>query len=175
MKRLSRRQFARNLATGITLPCLVPATVFGADAPSNRITVGCIGTGNQGFNILRQFLKHSNAQVVAVCDVNRASYGYRDEKQFCGREPAQKLVNEHYAQATQSGQYKGCAAYHDFRELVARDDIDAISLATPDATSSSLVGYHIPSFGVATTRALNDSETPEETRYRLSFSRSCSA
>ena len=70
------------LSAGAGWPLLVPASVRGASAPGNRITVACIGTGNQGFNLMNQFLKKEDAQVVAVCDVNRASFGYRDEKQF---------------------------------------------------------------------------------------------
>lgn len=127
--KISRRGFVGGLCAA---PWIVPATVLGVDAPSGRITVGCIGTGNQGFNILRQFLKHAEAQVVAVCDVNRGSYGYRDENQFCGREPAQALVDQHYGSARPSGQYRGCAAYLDFQDLLARKDIDAVAIVTPD-------------------------------------------
>ncbi|MCR4413103.1 MAG: Gfo/Idh/MocA family oxidoreductase [Thermoguttaceae bacterium] len=129
--RLARRTFLKT-AAAVGAPWIVPATVFGATAPNNRITVGCIGTGNQGFNILKQFLKHAEAQVVAVCDVNRGSFGYRDEKQYCGREPAQKLVHEHYAAARASGRYRGCDAVGDFRDVLARRDIDAVTIVTPD-------------------------------------------
>lgn len=135
----TRRQFLQNtgamaalLSAGAGWPLLVPASVRGASAPGNRITVACIGTGNQGFNIMNQFLKKEDAQVVAVCDVNRASFGYRDEKQFLGREPAQKAVNESYAKKTPSGAYKGCAAFTDFREVLARRDIDAVTIVVPD-------------------------------------------
>ena len=110
---------------------VVPSSVFGATAPSNRINVGCIGTGNRGFEILNLFLKHDHARVVAVCDVNRASYGYKDEKQFLGREPALKLVNDYYAKAN-AGAGSGCQAYTDFREVLARKDIDAVTIVVPD-------------------------------------------
>jgi len=134
---MSRRQFlgaggaaAAVLAGGV--PLIIPASVRGAAAPSNRVNVGCIGTGNRGFEILNLFLKHDQARVVAVCDVNRGSYGYKDDTQFLGCEPAQKLVNEHYARQTTGGSYRGCAAYTDFREVLARQDIDAVTIVVPD-------------------------------------------
>lgn len=119
-------------AAALAAPYFVPARVFGADAPSNRVTVGVIGNGNRGFEVLKMFFKNDAAQIVAVCDVNRASFGYRDEKQFCGREPAQKLVNDNYAQTTRSGSYRGCDNYSDFREVLGRKDIDAVAVVVPD-------------------------------------------
>lgn len=86
---VTRRGFLR-AAAAAAVPYLVPASVRGATAPSNRITVASIGTGNQGFNDLKKFLALEDAQVVAVCDVNRASYGYRDDTQFYGREPRKR-------------------------------------------------------------------------------------
>ena len=133
----SRRRFLRSggaaaalLAGG--LPDLVPASVRGANPPSSRIQIGCIGTGNRGFEILNLFLKHDHARVVAVCDVNRGSSGYRDEKQFLGREPAQKRVNEFYAAQAGDAGYHGCDAYTDFRDVLARKDIDAVTVVVPD-------------------------------------------
>jgi predicted dehydrogenase len=131
---ISRRNFLKTTAAATTLaaPYFVPARVFGAAAPSNRITVGCIGVGNQGFPNLQRFLKLADCQVVAVCDVNRGSYGYKEPGDFRGREPAQQEVERHYAEQRDAGQFKGCGAYNDFRELLARDDIDAVMIATPD-------------------------------------------
>jgi predicted dehydrogenase len=134
--RINRRHIlkAASGAAAATLaaPNFVPAHLFGASAPSNRLSIGVIGTGNRGFQVLDMFLKQDGAQVVAVCDVNRGSYGYRDENQFCGREPAQKLVNEHYAEAKESGTYKGCDIYSDFRDVLSRKDIDAVAVVVPD-------------------------------------------
>src|SRR5215212_10697644 len=125
---ISRRDFLKSTAavTALAAPYFVPATVFGAAAPSNRINVGCIGVGNQGFPNLLRFLKQKDCQVVAVCDVNRGSHGYKEPRDFYGREPAKKEVEQHYAKKNSVGQYKGCAAYNDFRELLSRKDIDAV-------------------------------------------------
>jgi len=118
--RHSRRRFLQQAAAAGAIsgfPAIVPASVLGAEgrpAPSNRITVGAIGVGGQGNGNLGGFLGDPRCQVVAVNDVDRNN-----------TERTQRRVNEVYGN-------QDCAAYSDFRELVARDDIDAISLATPD-------------------------------------------
>ena len=133
---ITRRNFLQRTAAGavatLGTPWVVPPTVFGALAPSNRINVGCIGTGNMGFVDLQGLMHQDDTQIVAVCDVNRGSYGYKTATQFRGREPARKRVDNYYAGKKRSGIYKGCDMYNDFRELVARDDIDAVSVTTPD-------------------------------------------
>jgi predicted dehydrogenase len=129
--KLNRRALLRSAAV-VATPYVVSARVFGADAPSNRVAVAVIGTGNRGFEILRALLNQPIAQVVAVCDVNRASFGYRDDKQFLGREPASQLVNDYYADATRSGKFKGCDIHTNFREVLARKDIDAVAIVVPD-------------------------------------------
>jgi predicted dehydrogenase len=131
---ISRREFVKSAAAATTLasPYFVPASVFGAAAPSNRINVGCIGVGNQGWSNLLRFLKQNDCQVVAVCDVNRGSHGYKEPDDFYGREPAKKEVEQYYAKKKNVGQYKGCDAYNDFREVLSRKDIDAVMLAPPD-------------------------------------------
>ena len=100
-------------------------------APSRRVTVGVIGTGNQGTNDLVALLRDERVQVVAVCDVNRGSAGYWNG-QYAGREPARHVVEWKYAQDKRSGVYKGCSGHEDFREVLARKDIDAVLLAVPD-------------------------------------------
>ena len=105
-------------------PAIVPATVLGQDAPSNKLTIGFIGTGNNGTNWMRQFLRDSRVRVIAVCDVNREGGGYWDGT-IRGREPARRLVNEHYGD-------NSCLAMADFREVIRRDDIDSIYIGTPD-------------------------------------------
>ena len=116
----SRRRFLRSaavLSAAAGLPAVVPSSVLGAagrPAPSNRITVGAIGLGGQGSGNLGGFLGDPRCQVLAVNDVDRNA---------C--ENARKRVNTFYSN-------QDCAGYKDFRELVARDDIDVISMATPD-------------------------------------------
>ena len=131
----TRRQFLKQtavLSAAAGAPFLVPASVFGANAPSNRIHLGFIGCGNQSTVDLPAFLGHSDCQVLAVCDVNTASHGYRTPDQFLGRTPAQEKVNAFYAAQKASGAYQGCDAYNDIREVLARQDIDAVALVVPD-------------------------------------------
>ncbi len=125
--RITRRQFlGRTVALSgiVTVPWIIPASARGADGivpPSERITVGCIGLGNQGSALLRGFLGKSDTQIVAVCDVHAIK-----------REGTRELVEKHYADRWGKGAYKGCSAYNDFRYLVVRPDIDAVMIATPD-------------------------------------------
>jgi predicted dehydrogenase len=96
---------------------IVPSSALGRDgtvAPSNRIVMGCIGTGGQGGGNMHAFMGNKDVQVVAVCDVD-ANH----------RNANRDAVNKHYGNT-------GCVAYKDFRDLVARKDIDAVSIATPD-------------------------------------------
>ena len=143
--KISRRGFLRGsiiAAAGVgSFPYFVPSSALGKAgtvAPSGRIAMGSIGVGGMGTNNMRAFLTHSDVQVVAVCDVTEANdqYGHWYKKgwqgAWFGREPARKIVDDHYAQKNSSGRYKGCAAYIDFRDLLARDDIDAVCITTPD-------------------------------------------
>lgn len=131
----SRRKFLQTLASaaaGLAVPTIVPRSVFGANAPSNRIGVAVIGNGNQATIDIPAFLQNGDVQLLAVCDVNTASGGYRTPQQFLGRKPAQEQVNKYYADKTGRGQYQGCDAYQDFREVLARKDIDAVAIIVPD-------------------------------------------
>ncbi|MBM3760290.1 MAG: Gfo/Idh/MocA family oxidoreductase [Acidobacteria bacterium] len=100
-------------------------------APSERITMGVIGTGNQGIGDLKGFLRDERVQIVAVCDVNKESPGYWDGA-IGGREPARQFVEWQYARERKSGTYRGCSTYEDFRQLLARKDIDTVLIALPD-------------------------------------------
>jgi hypothetical protein len=109
---ISRRGFLKKV-TGFTgavsiFPYIVPSSALGKAgkvAPSNKITMGCIGTGNQGINDLRSFLRDERVQITVVCDVNRQSAGYWDNG-VGGREPARRIVEEHYARNKESGRVR---------------------------------------------------------------------
>jgi predicted dehydrogenase len=94
--------------------------------------VGVIGCGHQSQRDVPSFLVHDDVQVLAVCDVNRQSDGYYHPGQVLGRETVRQWVEDHYARQTAAGQFKGCTAYHDFRDLVARKDLDAVAVIVPD-------------------------------------------
>ena len=131
----TRRRFLKTAgaaAGAFCVPALVPASVLGAGAPSNRIHVGLIGCGHQSQRIVPSFLVHDDVQMLAVCDVNRRGIGYYYPDQVLGRETARQWVNEHYAQKTGSGRFQGCEAYLDFRDLLGRPDIDAVAIVVPD-------------------------------------------
>lgn len=141
--KLTRRDFLK-MSTAIAtasvgFPYVVPSSVFGANAPSNRIVMGCIGVGGMGTNNMRAFMAHDDVQIVAVCDPVTGSreyghwYTHGWKGDYLGREPARLIVEDYYdARQRNDGTFKGCAAYSDFRELLARDDIDAVTVVTPD-------------------------------------------
>ncbi len=114
---LSRRRFLAAAGLAVAAPTFIPAHVLGREdkpSPSNRITMGVVGWGMQGPGNTGQFLGLPDCQVVAACDLDK----------------------NHLAQAvgTINGHYKNedCKAYHDYRELMARTDIDTVMLAVPD-------------------------------------------
>lgn len=134
-RRTGRRRFLKQTASCVAvlgIPSLVPATALGQNSPGNRINVAMIGCGNQSTVDLPAFLQQEDVQVMAVCDVNRASHGYLTPEQFLGREPVRETVDKHYAEKSASGRFRGCRAYSDFREVLARDDIDAVVVVVPD-------------------------------------------
>ena len=129
VRTVSRRSFCKGLTA--MAPLFVPSYVIGKNAPSERITVAFIGVGNQGANNLKGFLQLNDVQVTAVCDVNKASYGYKTASQYLGREPAKKIVDDYYSKKTK-GDYNGCDIYSDFRDIIDRKDIDAAVIVVPD-------------------------------------------
>ncbi len=91
------------VAGAIAVPTIVPSSVFGAHAPSNRITIGLIGMGRQMIRPnLPQFLKLPDAQVVAVCDVDawRMEEGRKAVDVYYWRRPANRATGD--AQRTET-------------------------------------------------------------------------
>jgi len=119
----TRRSFLKSTAAlATTASFILPSRVWSAETPPNdRVTLGFIGMGTQNRGLLGGFLNKKETQTVAVCDVDTNR-----------RNNAKKIVEEFYAKKTDSGAYKGCEAYVDFRDLLARKDIDAVVIATPD-------------------------------------------
>ncbi|TDU71093.1 putative dehydrogenase [Prosthecobacter fusiformis] len=117
----SRRSFIKSAAGAVAAPFILPSRIWSAEtAPNSRINLGFIGVGKMNSGHLGNFLGRESVQVVAVCDVDTNR-----------RENAKKRVDDTYGK--QAGtEYKGCSAYNDFRELLARKDIDAVVIATPD-------------------------------------------
>jgi len=127
-KNISRRKFILKasgaLVSTLSFPTIVPSSIFakpGIPAPSEKITVGCIGVGRMGLGDMKGFLALDEVRVVAVCDVDKKRAEY-----------ASNHVNEKYSLTQQKKQGKGCAVYSDYRELIARNDIDAVMITTPD-------------------------------------------
>lgn len=121
---MNRREFLKTLsrgamAAGVTwgFPTIVSASALGKGgrpAPSNRIVLGALGIGWMGTGNLTEFLNHEDVQVVAVCDVDQEHL-----------DAARSRVDGHYGNSD-------CAAYKDFREMYARGDLDAVTIALPD-------------------------------------------
>jgi len=140
-REMSRRKFLGGVAAA-TAFTVVPRHVLGGEghvAPNDKTTLAGIGTGGQGTQNMTRFQRLPEIQVVAVCDVNREGGGYLSwnwtqgkEERTAGREPMRRAVDEYYAKEQPSGKYQACKAYADYRELLAKEDVDAVMIATPD-------------------------------------------
>lgn len=120
---MNRRRFLSALGSTAVAPLLIPCQVLGRNGalpPSERITLGIIGTGNQGMTHARVLAALPQAQIVAVCDPVRAH-----------RLQARQLV-DNWNQEAAGPSRKGCTDYNDFRQLLARPDIDAVFIASPE-------------------------------------------
>jgi predicted dehydrogenase len=116
-KRLSRRAFVGRAGAALALPYFVRSSALGAEgrpAASERIVMGTVGCGGRGLGDLGSFLGNDDVQMVAVCDL-----------QASRRNLGKKKVDDYYRS-------KDCTAYADIFEILARDDIDAMLIATGD-------------------------------------------
>ena len=142
---IARRSFLKQVAavgtTGLVLPYIVrPSAVgnAGTVAASERITIGFIGVGGHGQGVnLKNFLGYADAQAVAVCDVDPVN-----------RNAGRDMVNKKYGN-------NDCATYNDFRDVLARADIDAVMISTPDH-------WHVP-ISIAAAKAGKDIECEKPT------------
>ncbi len=158
---MKRRNFLKNTmattAGAIIVPTIVPSTVFGKTAPSNKIQLGQIGCGRIATSHdMAELLKYDQARYIAVCDLdkNRLAYG-------------KKRVEDVYNKQTGSDNAVDVKMYDDYRELLLNKDIDAVAISTPDhwhsqpAMEAALAGKDIylqkpTSLTIAEGRTLSD-------------------
>ncbi|MCX6910501.1 MAG: Gfo/Idh/MocA family oxidoreductase [Verrucomicrobia bacterium] len=120
----SRREFLKHACRGAAVaPFILQARRAGAAPANERITMACIGVGNQGGHDTRMFLADPRVQIVASCDVDLAR-----------AKAMAATIEDRYAKQSGASGYKGCEVTQDFRELIARRDIDTVMIATPDHT-----------------------------------------
>jgi len=127
---LSRRSFLKTTAAGaagtFVVPVIVPSSVFGANAPSNRINVGVIGCGRQGRGVMNGIIRNADTRIIAVCDLD--SIRLEDAKTFTEQTTGRFLGAPH----------TGVKMYENYLELIANKEIDAVLIATPDHQHSRL-------------------------------------
>jgi hypothetical protein len=161
---MNRREFLAGAATAATFT-IVPRRVLGGAgfvAPSDRITLACIGFGTQAIREIGSILASPDVEVVAVCDVEKDGVNYlewgrnqiRDgirklienptwREGFShvpgGRDVGKEIVDTYYAKQRGTESSKGCATYVDFRELLEKEkDVTAVKVMTPDHTHAAI-------------------------------------
>jgi myo-inositol 2-dehydrogenase/D-chiro-inositol 1-dehydrogenase len=159
---MERRKFIETTlksvaAATIGIPTIVPSTVFGKNAPSNKINIGQIGCGRIGRDHdMVGTLRHDLARMIAVCDLDQNRL--KDGK---------LLVDNFYKKQTGQDNYVDAKMYDDYRELLLNKDIDAVIISTPDhwhsqpAIEAALAGKDIyvqkpTSLTIAEGRMLSD-------------------
>jgi len=116
---MTRRSFLKKaaVASAAIAPTIIPASAMGLDgtvAPSNRTVIGVIAVGGQAQSLLRNAIQQPDTQIVSLCDVNRPKV-----------EGVKKTVDSYYDN-------QDCTIHNDFREVIAKDSIDALLIAPPD-------------------------------------------
>jgi myo-inositol 2-dehydrogenase/D-chiro-inositol 1-dehydrogenase len=140
MKHQTRRSFLKAAARGsaglVILPNIMSGPLFAAATPNKRIQIAQIGCGRMGRGDMEGVMAHLLARVVAVCDL--------DSKRLAA---GKKLAEDFY---TKQGESKvDVKTFHDYRELLARPEIDAVVVSTPDhwhalvAIEAVLAGKHL--------------------------------
>ena len=119
----SRRNFIRNTTLSLGAISIIPRHVLGKGftAPSDKINLGFIGLGKQSAGLANRFAVHTAAQIVAGCDV------WTTKTQWF-----KQHVQAAYARQRKQKDYDGVTVYKEYKELLNRDDIDAVVIATPD-------------------------------------------
>ena len=176
IRKINRREFLGSAAAASIAFTVIPRHAFGGPgyvAPSDKITLGYIGCGTQGLREMTALIQNPAIQIVAVCDPNKFSTNYVDWSQNDvrnsirnalgdktwgeglngipgGRDLGQEFVQKYYAKSKDTGSYKGCTSYEDYRELLEKEnDLNAIKIMTPDhlhgpvAIASMKKGKHV--------------------------------
>ena len=153
---VNRRHFLKGTLGAMAAPMIVSSSVLGGSGtpPSERVNIAHIGVGNRGYSLMRGFLGQRDGQIVAVCDPFKTR-----------REERAKQVAAHYADREGMGDYKGCTLYRDFREVLARDDVDAVVIATPDH-------WHVP-IAIAAARAGKDMYVEKPLSVAIEWNKRC--
>lgn len=158
---MNRGTFLKNTlalsAGALAFPSIVPSSVIGKNVPNNKIQIGQIGCGRiaRGHD-MPETLNHDVARIVAVCDLDRKR-----------REDGKKIVEDFYEEKTGSKNYLNVEMYEDYREMLLKDEIDAVIISTPDhwhiqpAIEAALAGKDVylqkpVSLTVAESRLLRD-------------------
>jgi hypothetical protein len=195
--KINRRKFIGTAAAASLAFTIVPRHVLGGPgyvAPSDKITLGYIGCGTQGLREMASLITNPAIQIVAVCDPNKFSTDYvdwssndvRDSIRRAladnswgeaitgipgGRDIGQEFVQKYYGKSKDSGKYKGCTSYEDFRELLEKEsDLNAIKIMTPDhlhaaiAIASMKKGKHVVTHKPIANRMSEAKLTIETTR-----------
>ena len=123
---MKRRMFIKKAAATavgtVAFPTIVPSSVFGKNAPSNKINIGQIGFGRIArVHDVAETIKYEQAQFIAVCDI--------DKKRLLD---GKKHIDNYYSKKTGNNKYSNVKMYDDYKEMLLNKEIDAVIISTPD-------------------------------------------